>query len=80
MGLDGQFDHPTFRASIARILAACKANGKMSMIFVGSEEDMRRCLDEGFDNILYGLDILNLLQHYSGVAASFRAHTLKNEG
>lgn len=76
----GQFDHPVFRAAVARILAACKANGKLSVIFVGGEDDMRRRLDEGFDSILYGLDLLSLLQHYSGVAASFRAHTLKNEG
>lgn len=80
MGLDGQFEHPDFRAAVARILAACRANGKMSTIFVGSEDDMRRRLDEGFDNILFGLDLLSLLQHYSGVAASFRAHTLKKEG
>lgn len=80
MGMAGQFDHPVFRAAVARILAACKANGKLSVIFVGGEDDMRRRLDEGFDSILYGLDLLSLLQHYSGVAASFRAHTLKNEG
>ena len=74
MGLDGQFEHPDFCAAVARILSACRANGKISMIFVGGEEDMLRRIDEGFDVILYGLDLLSLIQHYSGVAASFRAH------
>ena len=80
MGMAGQFDHPAFRAAIARILTACKANDKMSMIFVGSEEDMRSRLAEGFDNILFGLDILSLMQHYSGVAACFRDCITKKEG
>ena len=80
MGLEGQFDHPDFRAAVARIRSACKAQGKMSMIFVGSTEDMVRRLDEGFDNILYGLDILSLMGHYVGVAEDFRGRTEKKEG
>ncbi len=80
MGLEGQFDHPDFRAAVARIRSACKVQGKMSMIFVGSTEDMVRRLDEGFDNILYGLDILSLMGHYVGVAEDFRGRTEKKEG
>jgi 2-keto-3-deoxy-L-rhamnonate aldolase RhmA len=80
MGLDGQFAHPDFRAAVARILSACKANGKMSMIFVGSTEDMRQRLDEGFDNILFGLDILSLIGHYTSIAESFRDCITKKEG
>ena len=80
MGMDGQFTHPDFRAAVARILSACKANGKMSMIFVGSTEDMRHRLEEGFDNILFGLDLLCLIEHYTGVAASFRDCITKKEG
>ncbi len=80
MGLDGQFSHPEFRAAVSRILSACRANGKMSMIFVGSTEDMRQRLNEGFDNILFGLDILSLIGHYAGIAESFRDCITKKEG
>lgn len=80
MGYDGQFEQPDFRAAVARILSACKAAGKISMVFVGSEEDMHRRLSEGFDIILYGLDILSLIRHYSDAAASFRAYNTKKEG
>lgn len=80
MGLDGQFAHPAFRSAVARILSACRANGKMSMIFVGSTEDMRYRLNEGFDNILFGLDILSLIGHYAGIAESFRECITKKEG
>ena len=80
MGLDGQFAHPAFRAAVARILSACRANGKMSMIFAGSTEDMRQRLNEGFDNILFGLDVLSLIGHYTGIAESFRDCITKKEG
>lgn len=80
MGLDGQFEHPDFRTAVAKILSACKTNGKMSMIFVGSTEDMRQRLNEGFDNILFGLDILSLIGHYTGIAESFRDCITKKEG
>lgn len=80
MGLDGQFAHPAFRAAVSRILSACRANGKMSMIFVGSAEDMRQRLHEGFDNILFGLDILSLMGHYSDIAEAFRGCITKKEG
>ena len=52
----------------------------MSMIFVGSTEDMRQRLDEGFDNILFGLDILCLIGHYTSIAESFRDCITKKEG
>lgn len=77
MGLEGQFAHPVFRAAVERVLAACKASGKMSMIFAGSVEDMRCCLKDGFDNILFGLDILSLIEHYTGIAAAFREYNAK---
>lgn len=71
MGIDGQFQHPNFTAAVARILKACKANGKMSIIFAGNETDMKQRLAEGFDNVMVGLDVLSLISHYSGLVKSF---------
>ncbi len=73
MGIGGQFQNPDFLAAVDRILRACKRNRIMSMIFVGSEADMKLRLEQGFENILYGLDVLSLIQHFSGVSAAFRA-------
>lgn len=72
MGLDGQFDHPDFKAAVARILAACKKNGKLSMIFAANEADMKSRTEQGFDSVLYGIDILTLISHYKDVTDRFK--------
>lgn len=80
MGLDGQFTHPDFGSAIERIHTACTKNGKLCMIFVGSEEDMLRRKAEGFGAILYGLDILNLIRHYAAMTEAFHANQSEKEG
>ncbi len=72
MGIGGQFEHPDFTAAVSRILNACKQNGILSMIFAGTEEDIPSRLDQGFDSILYGLDVLCLIRHYAAVTAKFK--------
>lgn len=64
MGLDGQFEHPDFKKAVARILKACKDAGKMAMVFAGNADEASRRLNEGFDSILYGLDILAVINHF----------------
>lgn len=80
MGIDGQFDHPEFQAAIKKILESCKKNGKMSIIFVGNENDMKQRLSEGFDNILIGLDVLNLINSYKTIADRFHSMTILKKG
>ena len=72
MGIGGQFRHPDFLCAVDRILNACKKNGIMSMVFVGNEADMKLRLEQGFESILYGLDVLSVIQHYSGIAKQFK--------
>ena len=74
MGLDGQFDHPDFQRALERILQACKTNGNLAMVFVGNENDIADKLKDGFDSILYGIDILSVIAHYRGVVEKF--HTI----
>lgn len=71
MGLDGQFTHPEFKKAVARILTACKANGKLAMIFTGKADDIMPRVQEGFDSVLYGLDILAVIDHYKAVMDHF---------
>ncbi len=77
MGLAGQFDHPDFQAAIRRIHSACKAVGKLAIIFVGNAEAMQTRLSEGFENILFGLDILNLIGSYRQITNHFQKLTEK---
>lgn len=71
LGLDGQFDHPDFKQAVARILAACKKNGKLAMIFAAKEQDIQLRVQQGFDSVLYGLDILAVIEHYRGAVSRF---------
>ncbi len=71
MGIGGQFQHPEFITAVSRILRACKQNRIISMIFVGNETDMASRLTQGFDSILFGLDVLSLIQCFSTVTAAF---------
>lgn len=80
MGIDGQFDHPEFKAAVSRILRACKENRKMSIIFAGNAADIEHYLAEGFDNVMIGLDILNLIESYKSIMKTFQTITTKAKG
>ena len=41
------------------------------MIFTGNEADLESRLAQGFENILFGLDVLSLIQHYAGITNVF---------
>jgi 4-hydroxy-2-oxoheptanedioate aldolase len=71
MGLDGQFTHPEFKKAVERILKACKDNGKLAMIFTGKADDIMPRVKEGFDSVLYGLDILTVIDHYKAIMDHF---------
>lgn len=71
MGIDGQFDAPEFKDALARILAACKKNGKICMIFTGNPDDIDLRTEQGFDSILFNLDVLVVINYFKGIAEGF---------
>ena len=62
LGKPSQLEDPELQAAIRRVLAACKASGKLSMIFSGSPEATARFLKQGFDCVACGMDSLFLIQ------------------
>lgn len=48
---------PEVLGAIDKVLAGCKARGKLSMIFCGSKEWARDCLKQGWDGVFPGADI-----------------------
>ncbi|MBR5474835.1 MAG: hypothetical protein IKU83_05455 [Lachnospiraceae bacterium] len=64
MGIPGQFDHPDFQAAIARVLAACKENHKISMIFTPSVEKAKAYFEQGFDAVAYSMDAAILVNGF----------------
>ena len=73
LGVAGPFSHPDFICAVDRILSACKANNKISMIFVNDEQAMKSRLGQGFDCILYGIDVVSLISFYSSIKEKFDA-------
>lgn len=69
MGIPGEFDNPLHIAAVKRILDACKKNGKLAMLFVGNTARGKQAFEEGFDSVIYGLDLSILVETYKkGIA------------
>ena len=66
MGIPLNFAHPDFKAALQRILAACKAAGKPTIIYAGTIEDARTDLEMGFDSIAYNQDGALLIEALRG--------------
>jgi 2-keto-3-deoxy-L-rhamnonate aldolase RhmA len=59
-GTPGRYDTPEFAAAMARVIAACKANGKHGACLVTSVEAGKRWLDLGFRVVIFANDIILL--------------------
>lgn len=67
MGKPAQFEDPEVKAAFARILQACKAEGKLAMIFAGSAQAAREFYQQGFDSVAVGLDTVTYLKAYQQI-------------
>lgn len=66
MGIPGQFQHPDYRAAIARIVAACDAHGKTAAFLATDDDWAREYMAHGFRLMAYGIDqamLGNALRH-----------------
>jgi 2-dehydro-3-deoxyglucarate aldolase/4-hydroxy-2-oxoheptanedioate aldolase len=66
MGIPGQFQHPDYRAAIARIVAACAAHGKTAAFLATDDDWAREYMAHGFRLMAYGIDqamLGNALRH-----------------
>jgi len=72
LGIPGQFDSPVFQAAVRRILSACKASGKYSIMYTGVQQDAVRYLRMGFDAVTYCLDTGMLINAYRNDLSSMR--------
>ena len=56
LGIDGQFDHPRYKAAIREVVAACKRHGKTAGFLCGDVKTGRQYLKAGFGALAYGVD------------------------
>ncbi|MBQ2747654.1 MAG: hypothetical protein IJF28_04205 [Firmicutes bacterium] len=73
MGIPGEFGNPLHVAAIKRILDACKKNGKLAMLFVGNTARGKQAFEEGFDSVIYGLDLSVLVETYKKAVSEIKA-------
>ena len=73
LGRPAQMDNPALVAAIERVLAACKANGKLSMIYAGDAAASARLLRQGFDCVACGMDSILLIQAAKQLKADVEA-------
>lgn len=72
LGCPMELDAPPMRQALERVVAACKAAGKLTMIFCGDAATAKRRLAAGFDSAALGLDVLALIQTYRAMAEEVR--------
>ncbi len=70
MGIPLDFEHPDFKAALSRILDACKAAGKPTIIYAGTEEDARKDFAMGFTSVAYNQDGALLIEALKAAKAS----------
>ena len=69
LGKPAQMDNPELVDAIRHILKACKANGKISMIFTGKADAVKTFFDQGFDCVACGMDATFLIEAYKSLIA-----------
>ena len=67
LGYPGEFDAPAVREAIARVQAACRRHGKLSMIFTGNAAASRQRFAEGFDSVTLSMDTLLYVEMYKNL-------------
>ena len=72
LGIPLEFSNPILINAIDRILAACRNNGKESIIFCGSAENAKMWINKGFDSIAYSLDASILIQAFRNEIKTIR--------
>lgn len=57
MGIDGQFDHPRYKAAVKKLVAACAKHKKAAGFLCGDVKTGKQYLKSGFRILCYGTDI-----------------------
>ena len=73
LGIPLQFDNPVLISAIERILAACKAAGKETIIFAGNMKDAVRWTKRGFDSVAYSLDASVLTNAFQSLVKEYQS-------
>jgi 2-dehydro-3-deoxyglucarate aldolase/4-hydroxy-2-oxoheptanedioate aldolase len=79
LGVPGQWDHPKFLEAVRRVAAACRQHNKAGGFLVGSPEEARQRLEQGFRCLAYGGDLWMYQQALSVGLRAVRENVLPAE-
>jgi 4-hydroxy-2-oxoheptanedioate aldolase len=74
LGIPLQYDHPRFRAALARVCEACREAGKAAGILLGQAGQIRDTIAVGFTFIGLGSDGLVVAEGMRELASALRQH------
>ena len=77
MGIGLLYDHPDFRAALARVSQACQAHGKAAGILLGKPSQLERTVADGYTFIGLGSDGGALAEALQANAAAFAPYRAK---
>ena len=69
MGMPGDFQNPKMIAAFERIIKACKAAGKLSIIFTAREDWIQDYYKMGFDMVTFGMDASVMVNGFKKLVA-----------
>ncbi|HWR62319.1 MAG TPA: aldolase/citrate lyase family protein [Clostridia bacterium] len=72
IGKPAQFDNPEFTGAVARVLKACKAAGKFSFIYTGSNTMAKQYLSQGFDAVAASMDAAVFIDAYRALVSEIK--------
>ena len=73
MGIPGEFEHPDFRAAIARVVAAARDAGKAAGVMTATPAAISAAAADGFRMIACSTELGLMVDAVRGVAAAARA-------
>jgi 4-hydroxy-2-oxoheptanedioate aldolase len=72
LGIAQQWDHPTLRSALEKVVKASQKAGKAAGMIVMSEDQIERALDDGFTMLAYSSDSAVVVKGLRSIAGSFR--------
>jgi 4-hydroxy-2-oxoheptanedioate aldolase len=74
LGVPQQWNHPTMRSALAKVVNACQKSGKAAGIILMNEDQIEQAFADGFTVLSYSSDSAAVMKGLKSVADSFRKH------
>jgi 2-keto-3-deoxy-L-rhamnonate aldolase RhmA len=74
LGIAQQWEHPTLRGALDKVVNACQKSGKAAGMIVMSEEQIEPAVADGFSMLAFSSDGATVVKGMKSIARAFRKH------